>query len=258
MDHRQPAARDSSAASAPDARDLLAEATQRLLQDVDAMTDDDWGVPSLLPGWRRADVVAHLALNAEGLARALDGVRKGRAVPVYASLEAREADIAELGRATPADLRERLFAATAELRDELAAMTEDLEAVPVERQPGGPSFTALESVPMRWREVEIHHVDLDLGYRPDEWEPAFVEHLLGVAAHDRAEEVDLLLRTPTGDLHVGGGAVTDGSGRVGRASVVSGSAADLAWWLVGRGTGEGLSGELPTLGPWQRRPTPAT
>jgi hypothetical protein len=52
-----------------------------------------------------------------------------------------------------------------------------------------------------------------------------------------------------------------GPGRAGdgpetRGPHVHGAAADLAWWLAGRGAGEGLTvtgGELPALGPWVRR-----
>src|SRR4051794_11287560 len=54
--------------------DLLVDAAQRLVRTVDGLEDDDWSAPSLLPGWTRAHVVAHLALNAEALARALRGV----------------------------------------------------------------------------------------------------------------------------------------------------------------------------------------
>ena len=57
----------------------------RLVRTVDAITDDQWRQPSLLPGWTRAHVVAHLTLNAEGLSGALEGVHEGRPVPMYAS-----------------------------------------------------------------------------------------------------------------------------------------------------------------------------
>ena len=30
----------------------------------------------------------------------------------------------------------------------------------------------------RWREVEVHHVDLGLGYEPTDWPPALVERWL--------------------------------------------------------------------------------
>ena len=36
----------------------------------------------------------------------------------------------------------------------------------------------------RWREVELHHVDLGLGYEPADWPPAFVERVLPDALAD--------------------------------------------------------------------------
>ena len=92
--------------------DLLDSATRRLVRSVDGMTDDQWGQPSLLPGWTRADVVAHLTLNAEALSGALEGVHEGRPVPMYASQEARDSDIAALGNIAPSQLRDRFLAST--------------------------------------------------------------------------------------------------------------------------------------------------
>ena len=51
--------------------ELLPEATQRLVRTVDGLDDDALAAPSGLPDWTRAHVVAHLALNAEGLASVL-------------------------------------------------------------------------------------------------------------------------------------------------------------------------------------------
>ncbi len=67
--------------SDPQLVELLDSGTRRLVRSVDAMTDDQWAQPSLLPGWTRAHVVAHLTLNAEGLSAALEGVHEGRAGP---------------------------------------------------------------------------------------------------------------------------------------------------------------------------------
>jgi maleylpyruvate isomerase len=107
-----------------------------------------------------------------------------------------------------------------------------------ERTPGGPDFALRNVVLMRLREVEIHHADLDAGYTAADWPPAFTTYLLGYLAADRTE--DLTLRTPTRELTVGSGG-----------PVVEGSETDLTWWLLGRGRGEGLSGEVPTLGGWR-------
>ena len=81
--------------------DGLVEATQRLVRTVDSLSDDDLAAPSVLPGWSRAHVVAHLTLNAEGLAGVLAGVVEGEDVPMYRSQEDRDADIEELAAGAP-------------------------------------------------------------------------------------------------------------------------------------------------------------
>ncbi len=68
-------------------------ASDRLLATVDALSDDQLRAPSVLPDWSRGHVVAHLVLNAEGLAGALTGLAAGEPTPIYASGEARDADI---------------------------------------------------------------------------------------------------------------------------------------------------------------------
>ena len=96
---------------------LLESATRRLVRTVDAMADFQFREPSLLPGWTRGHVVAHLVLNAEGLSAALEGVREERAVPMYASQEARDGDIEKLSGADPGVLRDRLLASTTAIHD---------------------------------------------------------------------------------------------------------------------------------------------
>ena len=54
-------------------------ATRRLIRTADGLTDEQYAEPRGLPGWTRAHVLAHLALNAEGLAGALGGRRRGPA-----------------------------------------------------------------------------------------------------------------------------------------------------------------------------------
>ena len=58
----------------------LSEATRRLVRTADGLSDDQYAEPSALPGWTRAHVLAHLALNAEGLAGALTGIVEGERV----------------------------------------------------------------------------------------------------------------------------------------------------------------------------------
>src|SRR4051794_20554610 len=127
---------------APDTTAHLAEASQRLVRTVDRLEEAAWAQPSGLPGWTRAHLVAHLTLNAVGLAGALRGVVAGAPVPMYRSQDARNDEIEHLAKASPADIRERFLGSTAELADALAAVPEDLADTAIERVPGGLTFRA--------------------------------------------------------------------------------------------------------------------
>ena len=84
--------------------DLIDDATQRLLGTARLMTDEDVRQPSLLPGWTRGHVLAHLARNADALRSLLIGARAGQDRPAYASAEARAAGIEEGAQAPVKDL----------------------------------------------------------------------------------------------------------------------------------------------------------
>ena len=220
----------------------LADATNRLVRTVDAMDDEQYAEPSLLPGWTRAHVVAHLALNAEGLGAAVRGVNAGEPVPVYASNEARDADIEEVATLSPTRLRERLLSGSGLLAEALAHLTDDGWAEEVERVPGGMLFT-VSSIPSRRRtEVEVHHADLGLSYTPADWPGDFCAAFIQVMSA-RLEE------------HEGGFTVvaTD-LGRTwevaGGGTEIRGTAGDLGWWLSGRGGEDRLSGDVPEIGEW--------
>lgn len=234
----------------PDAEPLH-QSDQRLVRTVDSLAEDQWREPSVLPGWSRAHVVAHLALNAEGLANLLDGAAHDNPAPVYASDEARDADIEELAAEEPAAIRERLFAGTERLRELVAGAPDELWDLVGERTPRGPAIPLAGVPAMRIREVEIHHADLDAGYSYADWPNAFAVELLDLVTGDRERDPD----SPAFSVHA-----TDlgRSWPVGAdAPVVSGTAGALGWWLVGRGGAEGLTsddGQVPTLGPWRRTP----
>jgi maleylpyruvate isomerase len=222
----------------------LSEATRRLIRSADALTEDQFAEPSGLPGWTRAHVLAHLALNAEGLAGALTGVVEGRRVPMYASQEARDGDIEDLAGHEPSVVRTRLLAACTDLADAIAAVPEDQADAVIDRVPGGRTFTVGDVPWMRLREVEIHHADLAAGYDRSSWSPAFAVHVLdGMLARDAAAQ-PFTARATDLDREWAHG---DGG------PVVSGRAVDLAWWLTGRGSGDGVTSEggtLPQIGAW--------
>lgn len=227
--------------------DALHDATQRLVRSVDGLTDEQWRGSSLLPGWSRAHVVAHLVLNAEGLAGALEGLAAGAPVAMYVSPEARDHDIEELSLHEVPPVRDRLLASTTRFAESLAPLGQEEWAAMIERVPGGQRFAAAAVPAMRWREVEIHHADLDAGYTRHDWDPMFADAVVDTLAArlDGAGPGFTVVLTDAGRSREVGSVVAG-------ASEVRGSAADLAWWLSGRGDGEGLTceGGLPTIGSW--------
>jgi maleylpyruvate isomerase len=229
--------------SDPQLLELLDSGTRRLIRSVDAMTDDQWRQPSLLPGWTRAHVVAHLTLNAEGLSSALEGVHEGRPVPMYRSDEARDSDIDDVSKASPSALRDRFLGSTTVIGEWVEELADNLADHDVERTPGGRSFPAGVVGSMRVREVEIHHADLGLDYTAADWPSGFVVLLLDSRSqsHDGpafvADATDLDRRWEFG---TGG-------------PTVSGVASALAWWTTGRGSGDGLTsddGRVPRMEHW--------
>jgi len=238
--------------------EMIARADRALVRTVDGLTDADHAGASLLPGWTRAHVVAHLALNAEGLAGVLHGAHLGRPQAMYASPDARDSDIAELAAAGPSELRERFLASTGQFSEALEAMHPDDWDGRFERTPGGPGFALVNVALMRVREVEIHHADLGAGYSPVDW-PADFRVLLLESMTKRAYPAPFDVR-PTdldrtwhyGDRHKEGEDGGDGGDGEG-GPVVSGTSAALGWWLTGRGAGEGLTTDaaaLPEVESW--------
>ncbi|WP_183408196.1 maleylpyruvate isomerase family mycothiol-dependent enzyme [Nocardioides pocheonensis] len=234
------------------ALDALHQSEQHLLRTVDSLSPDAWGEPSVLPGWSRAHVAAHLALNAEGLAGAVNGLAHDVEVPVYESGEKRDADIEELSQAGPAEIRERLFGAGQALRDALSTLDAAHWGGSIARVPDGPQWSVVEVPATRRREVEIHHADLDAGYSHRDWPGDFAVELLDLATEDHAASPD----SPVFTIRATDTIRTWSVGA--EQPVVEGTAADLGWWLVGRGRGEGLACDsgLPRLGPWRRTPAP--
>ena len=68
-------------------------ATGRLLATTAALADPEVREPSLLPGWTRGHVLSHIARNADGLINLLRWAHTGTQIPMYASQQARDADI---------------------------------------------------------------------------------------------------------------------------------------------------------------------
>lgn len=229
------------AATAPDpVADAAAvrDATGRLLAAVGQLDDATAAKPSLLPGWTRGHVLAHLARNAD----ALLNVFAGR--PMYAGAEARDADIerdAHRGvRPHLADLRE----SAARLDGAFSAQRESDWERTVEMR-NGVTDRAYSLPFRRWIEVELHHVDLGVGYAMDDLPATFIERELANMARrfDGHPGIATSIELRTED----GGSLRTGASQDGGAKtvVVAGGPTALVAWLTGRSTGTGLSARDP-------------
>ena len=126
------------------------------------LTDEGLDGPSLLPGWDRRHVLAHVARNADAVLNLLTWARTGEETPMYPSPEAREAGIAETAALDPSRLRTELVAATARFADAVRGMPEAAWSAQV-RTMQGRTVPAAEVPWMRCIEVVVHAVDLDAG-----------------------------------------------------------------------------------------------
>lgn len=191
-----------------------------LLDQVDGLSDGQARGDSQLPGWTRGHVLTHLARHADATARMAGGARERRQVEQYEG--------GSRGRAR--EIEEGADASATRLVRDLEDSGERCLAALRDVDPGGwayelswsgTSHRATRILVSRWREVEIHRVDLDLGHRPEDWSDEFVETYL-LTELDRLPERAAGVEVPDG--------LTDHQ--------------TLAW-LLGRG-----DDALPTLPAW--------
>jgi maleylpyruvate isomerase len=152
--------------------DQIDFATQRLLDDARTIPEADLRAPSLLQGWTRAHVLAHLARNADAMRNLLTGARSGQDRPAYASAQAREADIERGAAISAKDLIADLADSSMALRAIARELPDQAWQVRVRMLDPAP-FPAAELLTRRLVEVELHHCDLAAGYSPADWPPAF-------------------------------------------------------------------------------------
>ncbi|WP_323794571.1 maleylpyruvate isomerase N-terminal domain-containing protein [Nisaea sp.] len=98
---------DASSAPAEDLV-LARRGTAYFARRLNELTDRELDAPSLVPGWTRRHLVAHIGYHARGLTRLVDWGRTGIETPMYASPAERDAEI-ELGATLPAQALRHLF-----------------------------------------------------------------------------------------------------------------------------------------------------
>jgi maleylpyruvate isomerase len=238
-------------------------ATSRVVASAAALTDSQAREPSLLPGWSRGHVLTHIARNADGLRNLLIWARTGTETPQYPSRQARDEAISAGSGRPASQLAADLRSSSEAFLAEAGRMSDSAWQVSVGglRGPSHPAWVVL------WRrlsEVELHHVDLDAGYRPADWPGPFVTDCLevvsGVFADSAAAPAAQLTDTGTGRRYQiglagdGSSQPPAGSRPAGPPAAVAGPGSILLAWLTGRSAGAGLTaepaGQLPEVPPW--------
>lgn len=199
----------------------------RHLENIDDTALDD---ESLLPGWSRRKLVAHVGYNARALTRLVHWANTGVETPMYESQDERNREI-NLGATLPAHALRHLHAHAAislnvEWRD-----TPDAAWTNTVRTAQGRWIPLTKTVWMRIREVWIHAIDLASGAQfsdiptdtlarllrdiTDTWKKRGEGQDICIQVSDNNEFTDLAY--PTNNL-------------------VSGSLPDVVRWATGRGS----------------------
>lgn len=226
--------------------DWAKAAHRRLLDTVSGVSDDRAREPSLLPGWTIGHVLTHLARNADGHAGQFQAAARGEAAQQYPGGPNQRARDIEAGAGRSAnELYADLQTAVGRLEDNWVALSDDawregqaLQGEVVRSMP--------ELVYRRWREVEVHHVDLGLSYHQAGWPSAFVDREM------EALMAGLQRRLPPGTSLNLEAVDTGEHWAVPPGGAASPVVATHKWrlvaWLLGRLDDQ----DLPALGPWER------
>jgi maleylpyruvate isomerase len=232
----------------PDA--LLAElhkAADVVASQAGKLTEEDVTAPSLLPGWTRGHVLAHLAGISNAMARQLEFAGRGETVELYdGGFEGRTKAIEMSAGHTLEQHRADVDSALERALRAFDSLDAGGWQAPISYRGG----VVLDGGMALWRELVIHASDLNTGRGPESWSRPFCEHLFDF----------LSARVPDGQRFVlqplGLPPVTIGTGN--RSTVISGMLTDIAAWLAGREPSLGSlrasaaadDVDLPELLPW--------
>jgi maleylpyruvate isomerase len=226
-------------------------AAHRRVVDVVARVDDDVARrPSRLPGWSVGHVLTHLARNADSHTGMVDGAARGEVVAQYPGGRAqREAGIDDGAGRPAAALAGDVQTSIARLEAAWASLDEATWATGVGRPFAAPASLS-HLVFLRWREAELHLVDLGVDDvvrrhddRPGDVTDAYLqvewrETVTGLAARLPADTSVLLVPGDRPSRVVGTGDIP---------VVVRDEARTILAWLTGRGAGQP---GWPELAPW--------
>jgi maleylpyruvate isomerase len=221
--------------------------TDLLLVSVDALTREQVRGPTLLPDWSRGHVLTHIARSADSLGRLVEWARTGVEQKQYASEETRTAQIQSGARRSPAELAADIRASAVAFEDAARSLPESKRYFELHLRSGEP-VTAERLLFVRLRELEVHHVDLDVGYTwadiPPDVTSAVIDDIVATMAKREGVPAFRLVAT---DVEL--------EREIGlRGPVLSGEQAGLLAWVSGRSPGVGLTvsgaDEVPPAPHW--------
>ena len=196
------------------------------------LSDDELDGASLLPGWSRRHVTAHIGYNARAIARLVEWAATGVETPMYPSTEVRDHEIDFGATLSPIALRNLFDHSAVHLNVEWRDLPGESWHHKVKTVQGRP-VPAEETVWMRSREVWVHAVDLDNGARfSDIPEPVLSWLLKDItgAWKIRGTDAVLVVRVTDHGPEKEFGDVSDEA-----PLVISGPLAGVVRWATGRG-----------------------
>lgn len=220
--------------------------TAYFAQRLAELSDADLDGPTLLSGWSRRHLLAHVGYNAAALCRLLDWAATGVETPMYESPEQRGREIDEGATLSPAALRNLFEHTVARLDEKWRHLAESAWDAQV-RTAQGRLVPASETAWMRTREVWIHAVDLDNGGRFGDFPEVVLDALLAdIVAMWRKKDLGAgLVLEVDGRPPV---AVQEGSSPT---TTVAGHMPAVVRWAAGRGSvGLHIDGQLQAPPRW--------
>jgi maleylpyruvate isomerase len=131
--------------------------------------------PSLLPGWTRGHVLTHLARNADSNTGIFLAAQRGEVVAQYpGGNEQRSHDIEAGSGRSAAELAIDVESTIVRLEAAWASTPDEVWETGTGRSGSRGEVSLAEWVFSRWRETEVHHADVGLGYTWARWPSRYV------------------------------------------------------------------------------------
>jgi maleylpyruvate isomerase len=201
------------------------------------LSDAELDAGTLLPGWTRRHIVAHVGYNARAIARLIEWAATGVETPMYSSPEARNHEIEFGATLSPIALRHLFDHSAVHLNVEWRDLPADAWHHKVKTAQGR-TVPAEETVWMRTREVWMHAVDLANGATFTDIPAPVLERLITDitgAWHTRGTDTGLAIKVDGAGTGTSTG-LTFGDTTATDPTIITGPLPAVVQWAAGRGT----------------------